>query len=128
MVSSVRYPDNPILSPNKAFPWESEAVFNGCVVVDGKTYYLLYRAQGQKQAFANTQIAISSIGLAKGSDPVHFSSRRQFIKAEETFERFGCEDPRVTKFEDKYYIFYTGLSAYPFTPEAIKVAVAVTSD
>ena len=50
------------------------------------------------------------------------------IAPEEDWERFGCEDPRVTKIDDKYYIFYTALSVYPFAAEGIKVAVAVTKD
>src|SRR3989338_8004841 len=128
MVSAARYGDNPILSPNKASPWESQAVFNGSAVIHNGNYFLFYRAQGEKQQYANTQISKSSIGLANGQDGVHFSNRRQFITGEEPYERFGCEDPRVTRFEDKFYIFYTALSSFPFTPEGIKVAAAVTRD
>ncbi len=44
------------------------------------------------------------------------------------WEKYGCEDPRVTFFEGNYYIFYTGLSTFPFNAQGIKVAVAVTKD
>ena len=47
---------------------------------------------------------------------------------EHSWEAFGCEDPRVTRFDDKYYIFYTALSTYPFLPPAIKLGLAITDD
>ncbi|MDD5152960.1 MAG: hypothetical protein PHS95_03160, partial [Candidatus Pacebacteria bacterium] len=34
----------------------------------------------------------------------------------------------VTKFEGKYYTFYTALSEYPFSAKGIKIAVAISSD
>lgn len=128
MVTARRSEDNPILSPNKAAIWEKEATFNGCVVKEGGNYHLLYRAQGAPQQYANVRISLSTIGYAKSHDGVHFSGRRQFIKPEFDWERFGCEDPRVSQFEGKYYIFYTALSVYPFSSEGIKVACAVTDD
>lgn len=128
MITAQRFEDNPILSPNRAYPWESVAVFNGSVVRADTNYYMVYRAVGVKQPFANTAIALSSIGLAESHDGKHFGKSHQFIKPEESWERFGCEDPRITKFEGKYYIFYTALSTWPFSPDGIKVAGAVTSD
>ncbi|MDO8610489.1 MAG: hypothetical protein Q7R95_08135, partial [bacterium] len=50
------------------------------------------------------------------------------IQPEFEWERFGCEDPRITKFEGKYYIFYTALSSYPPQASGIKIAVAVSDD
>ena len=47
---------------------------------------------------------------------------------EEPWEKDGCEDPRATYFEGKYYIFYTALGGMPFGPGNIKVAVAVSKD
>lgn len=116
-----RSEENPILIPNHVNDWESEAVFNGCPVVDdsGKAH-LLYRAVSSSRA--------SSIGYASSSDGVHFKDRRQFIKPEYDWERFGCEDPRVTKFENKYYVFYTALSTFPFSADGIKVGLAITKD
>ncbi|KKS95866.1 MAG: Glycosidase-related protein [Candidatus Gottesmanbacteria bacterium GW2011_GWA2_43_14] len=128
MINVQRFEDNPVLSPIKAYPWESAAVFNGSVVVSDSHYYLVYRAVGLKQPYANTAIALSTIGLASSGNGKHFEKRHQFIVPSENFDRFGCEDPRITKFEGKYYIFYTALSAYPFTPDGIKVAAAVTGD
>lgn len=128
MITAQRFEDNPILSPNKTIPWESTAVFNGSVVKADNNYYMVYRAVGVKQPYANTAIALSTIGLATSVNGKHFTNSHQFIIPSESFDRFGCEDPRITKFEGKYYIFYTALSAYPFTADGIKVAAAVTAD
>jgi len=49
-------------------------------------------------------------------------------QAGDDWDKYGCEDPRVTKMDGKYYIFYTALSRYPFTADGIKVGVAVTRD
>lgn len=71
---------------------------------------------------------MSTIGIAESTDGDHFDKRAQFITPEAEWEKFGCEDPRVTFFEGKYYIFYTALSTYPFSASGIKVAVAVSTD
>jgi predicted GH43/DUF377 family glycosyl hydrolase len=57
---------------------------------------------------------------------VRFEGRRQFIRPEYDWEHYGCEDPRVTKIGDRYFIFYTALSTYPFAAEGIKVGLAIT--
>ncbi|PIU03677.1 hypothetical protein COT44_01980 [Candidatus Shapirobacteria bacterium CG08_land_8_20_14_0_20_39_18] len=115
-----RYNKNPILTPNKNHPWEAEAVFNGCPIKKGKEVFLLYRAM--------SPLSVSSIGVAKSKDGVIFYNRQQLIISKYPWERFGCEDPRVTKLNKQYYIFYTGLSTYPPTAEGVKVALAISKD
>ncbi|HEX8993973.1 MAG TPA: hypothetical protein VF803_01840, partial [Candidatus Paceibacterota bacterium] len=44
----------------------------------------------------------------------------------EQWDRFGCEDPRITYFEGTYVIFYTALGGYPFGPDNIKAAMATS--
>src|SRR3989344_3444501 len=122
-----RTEDNPILVPARDHHWEASATFNMSPVKRGRSIYGLYRAISSKDSL-RTPDQISTIGIAKSSDGLHFEDRRQFIKPSEGWERFGCEDPRVTFFEGRYYIFYTALSMYPFRAEGIKVAVAVTDD
>ena len=73
-------------------------------------------------------MSVSSIGYAKSDDGLNFSARRQFIKPQYDWEKFGCEDPRITKLDGKYFIFYTALSNYPYTPEGIKVGLATSLD
>lgn len=119
--------DNPILVPTRDHYWEASATFNMSPVKRGRNIYGLYRAiSGHDQLRTPSQL--STIGIAKSSDGLHFKDRRQFITPEEEWEQFGCEDPRVTFFEDRYYIFYTALSLFPFVAEGIKVAVAVSTN
>ena len=121
---------NPILKPKTTHSWETEGVFNGCPIQKGNNIYLLYRAVSSPHfhAIADTKLTISNIGIAESIDGTSFHDRKCLIAPEEPFERFGCEDPRVTKFGDKYYIFYTALSKYPFGADGIKVAVAISKD
>lgn len=123
-----RYPDNPILIPDRNNPWESEASFNGCVIREGDTWHMVYRAQGAPQKIGAAEIPLSTIGHAISNDGVRFRTRRQFIRPYFSWEQFGCEDPRITKIGDTYYIFYTALSVYPFAPQGIHVGVALTKD
>ncbi|MBI1755454.1 hypothetical protein HYR65_04235 [Candidatus Azambacteria bacterium] len=123
-----RSDENPILIPQGEAPWEAEAAFNGCPVRDRNTTHLLYRALSSSQKVWDQDMQISSIGIAESRDGVHFRHRRQLVKPDREWDRFGCEDPRVTKLNGTYYIFYTALSAYPFRPEGIKVGLAITKD
>ena len=119
--------ENPILIPNKDHHWEVSATFNMSTVKRGRSICGLYRAiSGKNDLSAPDQI--STIGMAESSDGLHFQKRRQFIVPEAEWERFGCEDPRATFFDGRYYIFYTALSHFPFTAEGIKVAVAISKD
>ncbi len=125
-----RLDENPILKPKRNHLWEAQAVFNGCPVRRGQNIYLLYRALSfpYYSAIAETTLPVSSIGKAQSKDGIHFAGRRRFIFPEYSWERFGCEDPRVTKLNNKYYIFYTALSKWPPTTSGIKVGVAISKD
>jgi predicted GH43/DUF377 family glycosyl hydrolase len=74
------------------------------------------------------ELRISSIGYTESIDGHHFEDRRQLIAPAFEWEKFGCEDPRVTKIGNTYYIFYTALSTFPFSADGIKIAVALTKD
>jgi predicted GH43/DUF377 family glycosyl hydrolase len=123
MLEGKRSPENPILIPDPDSVWEAEATFNPSPIVHGDVVHLLYRAIG-KQDGNNPQI--SSIGCAISKDGIHFKDRHQLIVPEEPWERFGCEDPRVTAFEGRFYTFYTAVSA--FSADGIKVGVAISDD
>lgn len=127
MINIKRDSHNPILKPDSKNPWESQAVFNGSVIKED-LYHMVYRALSDTQNYEGKQLQLSTIGYAKSSDGVIFDNRRQFIKPEMDWEKFGCEDPRITKIDGEYFIFYTALSDYPFYPAAIKVGLAIFSD
>lgn len=128
MLKVSRYIKNPIFYANGENSWEANGAFNGCITQKDDLFYLLYRAQSQKQKIGNFEIELSTIGIAQSPDKINFENRRQLISPEHDWEKYGCEDPRVTKIEDKYYIFYTALSSYPPDPKSIKLALAITSD
>ena len=128
MIYLDRFVGNPILEPNQINPWEAEAAFNGSIIKEGNKFFLLYRAQSKLTIIDNKKLEVSTIGCTESIDRIHFENRKQFIKNEQTWEKFGCEDPRITKIGNKFYIFYTALSNNPPKSQGIKVAVAISSD
>ena len=122
---------NPIISPTQLRPWEDYAAFNPSVIPDRNKKSLIhcvYRAMGRPDLIPKDKVYISSIGYAKSTDGIHYTGRNQLIKPEFEWEGYGCEDPRVTELDGKYYIFYTALSVYPFRHDGIKIACAITKD
>ncbi len=129
MKSASRISANPILSPNPKNEWEAAAVFNPSIIKDDNNlYHMLYRALSDEKDHHGHKMRVSTIGYAASDDGVDFTNRRQFIYPEHEWEKYGCEDPRVTKIDGKYYIFYTALSNYPPTADGIRVAVAISKD
>lgn len=109
-------------------PWESEASYNGCAIEENGVVHLVYRAESAPRRYENFEVSVSTVGHAVSRDGIRFEKREQVIAPAHPWERFGCEDPRVTKLGDTFYIFYTALSIFPFCAEGIRVAVAVTKD
>ena len=128
MIEFKRSEENPVLRPNPNNDWEADATFNGCPILANSKVVVLYRAVSLPLTIGGTGRQVSTIGYASSVDGFHFTNRRQLIRPEYDWEQYGCEDPRVTKFEGKYYIFYTALSQYPFRAEGIKVGLAITKD
>lgn len=120
---------NPILQPDAERSWESVAVLNGCPIQGkGEELTLIYRAIGKPDLVFSPQINSSIIAKAMSKDGSHFDTTAPLVTRGEDFDRYGCEDPRVTFFEGKYYIFYTALSMIPFQADGIKVACAISDD
>lgn len=128
MIPVKRSEENPLLIPNRDNEWESKSVFNASIVKSGDLFHIVYRAHSSSHLHYGKELSVSSIGTSQSADGVHFHNRRLLITPEHDWERFGCEDPRVTTFEGKHYIFYTGLSNWPPGSEDIKIALATTSD
>jgi predicted GH43/DUF377 family glycosyl hydrolase len=118
---------NPLISPVADRSWESRGTFNPSPIKKGNITHLLYRALGRPDALM-TPAGLSTISKALSLDGEHFQNRRQFIVPTEPWDKYGCEDPRATLFEGKYYIFYTALGGMPFGAGNIKVACAISKD
>lgn len=128
MITVTRQEANPILLPNRLNAWEAEAVFNPCMVKGDGTYHAVYRALSSMSDFNGVMMQQSSIGYVSSSDGVHFEGRKQLLKPEFDWEKYGCEDPRIVRIDDTYYITYTALSTFPFSADGIKIAIAKTKD
>jgi len=53
------------------------------------------------------------------------------LKPDQPFDKFGLEDPRITKIGDTYYILYTSIAkglAQPDADDGIRIAMASTKD
>jgi len=120
MLKLQRYPGNPILIPKEGNQWEEKGTFNASVAKLGSAFHIVYRAVSSQN--------VSVVGHATGDDFINFSNHGILIEPDSEFDKFGCEDPRVTKLGDFYYIFYTGLSNKPLTPDGIKLCLAKTRD
>jgi len=140
-----RYPSDesaePILVPRKSISWESKAVFNCGVVQDGNIFRMLYRTYPSELRETTPKLTrpgfhfgnqISCIGYAESRDGKKFIARDEpFISPDTDYDRFGCEDPRVTKFGDTFYVTYTAIDA-PLGDKSkrpnIRIALATTKD
>jgi len=132
-----RYEHNPILEANPDREWESGAVFNcGAALGEDGLIYLLYRAipagYTRKPNGTGYDNYISAIGCAVSDDGIVFSRFEQpVIQPSDEYDRFGCEDPRVTRLEIRgrivYLITYTALFG-PAYSGSDRVALASTED
>ncbi len=119
---------NPILSPMEEHPWEALAAFNGCPIVEKKKTYMVYRAMSEPDLLEEPHMSTSVVAIASSDDGAHFEKRKVFFGPSTEYDKYGCEDPRITKLGDTFYIFYTALGGYPFSADNIKVAVALSTD
>jgi predicted GH43/DUF377 family glycosyl hydrolase len=102
-----RFEGNPILKPLPFHDWESKYVFNPAMFsLDGKIHYL-YRAMGVDH--------VSRLGYASSKDGFQIDERLDYPVFEpiNTFEKNGCEDPRITVMGDTCYMTFTAFSDIP---------------
>jgi len=124
-----RYDHNPILEKNPNQPWEAGSVFNPTVWQQAPGRYgMLYRATNDVRVSEHGGY-MSSIGLAWSSDAIAWQREPQpLITPDQPYEaRLGCEDPRITKIGDTYYIFYTAVGGQKSGDE-VRIALATTKD
>lgn len=121
-----RHPDNPILVPNSGNKWEAKASFNPSLIEKDGVIHVFYRAVSETKELNGVKAEFSSIGHAVSRDGIHFKNHHELITPDMDWDKFGCEDPRVTEFEGNYLVFYTALSKFPFEADGIRVGVAIT--
>ena len=95
------FKENPILMPGLGF--DSKGAFNPAVIKEGNDYFMLYRAESLEDKLTG------KIGLARSKDGINFVRHPEpVLIPDQDFERSGCEDPRLIKIDDAYYLTYVG--------------------
>jgi len=99
-------------------------VFNSAAVCEKESVHIVYRAQGEDH--------VSRLGYACSSDGYHIDERfgSPIFCPTHHFESLGCEDPRITRIKDHYYMCYTayGRARRWHTAEKTRLAqAAITS-
>ncbi len=97
-----KYHNNPILKPNPDNDWESLVVCNPAAWHENGKFYLLYRAAG------NDDLHLIHLGLAVSGDGFNFrrTGDRPVMSPDLLNYDSGCEDPRIVKMGEIYYITY----------------------
>ncbi|MBP9691290.1 hypothetical protein KBD81_04400 [Candidatus Woesebacteria bacterium] len=113
---------NPIIVPNDENNWEAFTTMNPAALYAGGQVHILYRAQGYDY--------VSVVGYARSRDGVTIDHRagEPVFAPQEGFETNlsntvnydfmsggsygGCEDPRITKIDDRVYMTYVAFDGY----------------
>jgi len=99
-----RCDSNPLITRRQTNRWEQKATFNPGGVLQDRTFHLFYRAVGTN--------GISSIGYAAISTDMKITERpdHPLLAPSEAWEELGCEDARITRIQNTYYVLYTAYS------------------
>ena len=127
-LSLERFVGNPILGPDAKNRWETKAAFNPAALYEGGKVHILYRAIGETD--------VSVLGYASSFDGLHINERldKPVYVPREPFEGVnphhpyslqppgiyvsggggsgGCEDPRLTRIEDRVYMTYVAYDGH----------------
>ena len=124
-----RHSHNPILEKYPHHDWERGSVLNPSVLYEDGVFRMVYRATNDTHADIPGKY-MSSVGYAVSSDGIHFArSSKPLISADKEYEkRLGCEDPRVTKIGDTYYLYYTAVSEDHDGNDVVRIALATSKD
>jgi len=111
-----RFADNPIIIPDPKNILYSKKVYNCTVIKHDSVYYMFFRGVGDDW--------ISRIFLATSRDGLSFKINPEpVIVPEHSWEEQGCEDPRITYLNDKYWLTYTA-----FDGTTARAAIASSSN
>ncbi|MBN1503041.1 glycosidase [Candidatus Woesearchaeota archaeon] len=118
-----RYQNNPIIKPDPNREYEKNFTYNPCAIVHNNEIYLIYRAEGDSD--------VSTLCLATSNDGYNFTkyNLNPIIKPTIPEEKGGCEDPRIIKIDNTFYLTFTAYNGMqPVTSATINTAFAVSND
>ncbi len=109
MLKLKRYSNEPIFINNPQNEWEAAAVYNVAAIKENDVVHMFYRATDKNSNGRECSDYLNYIGHATSNDGIHFErDSKPVFGPSEGQETRGCEDPRVVKIEDKFYMLYTG--------------------
>ncbi|AST56541.1 glycosidase [Thermoanaerobacterium thermosaccharolyticum] len=126
MIKLKRLSDRPILEPVKEHEWERKAVFNCSAIYDNGLFHLIYRATdiGPHVKYGKY---ISRLGYAVSKDGINFMRLDKPVLSNDVEQELrGCEDPRIVKIDDTYYMMYTGFGDR--TDEDYRICLATSKN
>ncbi len=138
----------PVLTPQPDVPWASGAVFNpGAALVpaaDGGAGTLHLLARGVAAGHRRVELDhadpyepgfgfdgyVSALGLAtRQADGTFALAPEPWLAPHDEVDRWGCEDARVTRLGDRWWITYTALAEPAATATwGVGIALASTTD
>lgn len=120
----IRYKKNPIITPDCKLKHEKECTFNPCAIVHKNKVFLIYRAEGKYGDY------ISRLCLAISKDGYHFTKYKNnpIIEPERPEEKRGCEDPRITKIGNTFYLTYTAFTGRKDHQNKVNLSLATSKD
>jgi predicted GH43/DUF377 family glycosyl hydrolase len=112
-----RFEGNPIIAPRENKSWELQGTFNPGAIAENESIHILYRAVDENR--------VSRLAYAQSNNgtEIHDRSEKPVLAPSAGWEEFGCEDPRITQLDGRYYVTYTAYSR-----RGPRIALASTFD
>lgn len=128
MIKLKRYRGDPILERNPNHDWEQGSVLNPGVIYENGFFRMIYRATNDVHP-DKEGMYVSSLGYAESVDGKHFERFEEpILRPTESYEdSLGCEDPRVTKIDGVYYMYYTAVGGQGHE-QKVRIALATSKD
>ncbi len=108
--------DEPIMTGNKKRVWEAASCYNAAAIMENETVHLFYRATDKNTNGREGEKYLNYVGHAISQNGIDFKRDDTYVLGpiENSQEQRGCEDPRITKIDNTYYMLYTGYGGrYP---------------
>lgn len=118
----------PIMEKNDNNFWEKASCYNAAAIKKDDEIHLFYRATDKNNNGRECADYNNYIGHAKSSNGLDFIRDNNYVLGPVPDSQLsrGCEDPRVMKVEDTYYMLYTGFGAR--YPGDFKICMASSDD
>jgi len=128
MIKLKRISEEPIFEKQPSHNWEASSCFNAGLVKEGDVIHMFYRATDKSCNGRECSDYMNYIGHAWSKDGINFIRDDQYVLGPDPDKQWarGCEDPRVMKIDQSYYMLYTGYgNRYPGD---YKICMSVSED